>query len=173
MLIRQSCICIVRHHRAQSVPLHLFACASIASAAHRLAWLHWWLVLSRCRAGTRADAVTSLERCPNPQMGPSCHPDIEAFITSMCTQVCPRLTLSESPGISEGIIILCDFQVMHGLVFAILRATWYLLYFPESMCPTSRLRLAGTEWKPGGSLQRHALALGERCGACRTGPRGR
>ncbi len=30
--------------------------------------------------------MTSIERCPNPQMGPSRHPDIEAFITSMCNQ---------------------------------------------------------------------------------------
>lgn len=31
--------------------------------------------------------AASIERCPHPQMGRSRHPDIEAFITSMCTQV--------------------------------------------------------------------------------------
>ncbi len=38
--------------------------------------------------------MTSIERCPNPQMGPSRHPDIEAFITSMCTQVRHQTHLS-------------------------------------------------------------------------------
>ena len=52
---------------------------------------------SRSRGGSRADAVTSIERCPNPQMGPSRHPDIEAFITSMCNQACPH-----HPSLSAG-----------------------------------------------------------------------
>ena len=49
----------------------------------------------RSRGGSRADAVTAIERCPNAQMGPSRHPDVEAFITSMCTQVRHHLLLSK------------------------------------------------------------------------------
>ena len=64
-------------------------------------------------------------------------------------------------------------KILHGLVVAIPRAIWYLLYFPESVCPISRLRLCSREMKPGGSLRRHALALGKRCVPCRVGSRGR
>jgi hypothetical protein len=48
------------------------------------------VLMGRSRGGSRVDMAASIERCPHPQMGPSRHPDIEAFITSMCTQV--RLT---------------------------------------------------------------------------------
>jgi len=37
-------------------------------------------------AGSR-DSESAIERCAQPQLGPSRHPDIEAFITSICTTV--------------------------------------------------------------------------------------
>lgn len=45
--------------------------------------------------------MTSIERCPNPQMGPSHHPDIEAFITSMCNQACHQILSFLARGVSE------------------------------------------------------------------------
>ena len=42
--------------------------------------------------GHATDSEAAIERCAQPQVGPSRHPDIERFITSVCTMVgTPRL----------------------------------------------------------------------------------